>query len=198
MKDEPKKVAIYARVSCNDGRQSVEAQLSTLRQYCSQRGLQIYKEYFDEMSGSKDDRPQFQALMNVARKRKIDCILTFRFDRFSRSTRTLIEALEEFGDLGIDFISYSENIDTSTPIGKCMFTVISAFSAMEREICRERVINGLRNTDKQLGRPRKGFNIGKALELQVQGLSIRNIAEQVGVSYGTVHRHLKAVTKTHS
>ncbi|MFC1462153.1 recombinase family protein [Verrucomicrobiota bacterium] len=196
MKQKQKRVAVYARVSSGDGRQSVEGQLVTLRQYCSQRGFRIHKEYCDEMSGARDDRPQFQALMDACRKRTVDSVLTFRFDRLSRSTKTLIEALEEFRELGIDFISYSENIDTSTPIGKCMYTVISAFSAMEREICRERIINGLRNTDKKLGAPRKQFDTARAIELKNQGWGCRRIGKALGVSYGTIYNYLKTVKKS--
>jgi len=194
-----KKVALYARVSTATGKQDTEVQLHQLRQYCSLRGLDIYREYVDEMSGVREDRPSFKAMMADSRKRRFDAVLVFRFDRFSRSTKTLIDSLEEFQAIGIDFISFSENIDTSTPMGKCMFTIISAFSSMEREIIKERVCAGLdaaRAKGVQLGRPRKGIDVGKVLELKRKGLGVRRIAKQVGVSYATVHRVLQAVTNT--
>lgn len=193
-----KKVAIYCRVSSIDGRQhqSIEAQLTTLRDYCAQRGFSIVKEYCDEMTGSRDDRPQYQALLKDARRVKFQAVLVFRFDRFSRSTKALIEALEEFRTLNIDFVSYSEAIDTSTPIGKCMYTIISAFSSMEREICRERIIHGLRNTTKKLGAPVKLFDKGKAMELSKQGWGCRRIGKELGISYGTIYTHLKTVKLT--
>ncbi len=196
MKD--KKVAIYCRVSSTDGRQaqSIDAQLTTLRDYCTQRGFTVYKEYCDEMSGTRDDRPQYQALMQDARRLRFSSVIVFRFDRFSRSTKALIEALEEFRNLNIDFISYSEAIDTSTPIGKCMYTIISAFSAMEREICRERILHGLKNTDKKLGAPIKDFDKAKAVELSKQGLGCRRIGKELGVSYGTVYTYLRGVKNT--
>jgi DNA invertase Pin-like site-specific DNA recombinase len=193
-----KKVAIYCRVSSISGRQhqSIDAQLATLSEYCSQRGFIIYKKYCDEMSGARDDRPQYQALMQDARRAMFSGVLVYRFDRFSRSTKALVEALEEFRTLNIDFISYSECIDTSTPIGKCMYTVISAFSSMEREICRERIMHGLKNTDKQLGAPRKQFDRDKAVVLSKQGLGCRKIGNALGVSYGTIYGYLKGVNNT--
>lgn len=193
-----KKVGIYCRVSSSDGRQhqSIDAQLTTLRDYCAQRGFKIVREYCDEMTGSRDDRPQYQALLKDARRVKFQVVLVYRFDRFSRSTKALIEALEEFRALNIDFISYSEAIDTSTPIGKCMYTVISAFSSMEREICRERIIHGLRNTTKKLGAPVKQFDKGKARELSKKGWGCRRIGKELGVSYGTIYSYLKTVKKS--
>jgi DNA invertase Pin-like site-specific DNA recombinase len=196
-----KKIAIYARVSTSTGKQDNEVQLHQLRQYVQQRELCVYKEYVDEMSGARDDRPSFQEMMNDARKRKFDAVICFRFDRFSRSTKTLIDSLEEFDRLGIDFISFSENIDTSTPMGKCMFTIIGAFASMEREVIRERVLAGLENAKAkgvELGRPKSRFDTALAIKLSQEGLGVRKIAKQVGVSYGTVHRYLKGVTQTPS
>lgn len=108
-----KTVGLYARVSTNDGRQDPEVQLQQLRQYCQQRGLRVYREYVDHMSGASDSRPAMQALMDDARKRRIDSVVVWRFDRFARSTKALVTALDEFRQLGIDFVSYSENVDTS-------------------------------------------------------------------------------------
>ena len=110
------RVAIYARVSTSD--QSTESQLLDLRRYVTDRAWQIYSEYCDNgISGSKDSRPALNQLMNDARKRKCDGVLVWRFDRFARSTKHLILALEEFRNLGIDFVSYQENVDTSSPLG---------------------------------------------------------------------------------
>jgi DNA invertase Pin-like site-specific DNA recombinase len=193
------KIAIYARISTSTGRQDTESQLNQLREYCKQRGFTVYKEFIDEMSGTRDDRPAFQLLMEEARKRRIDCVLVFRFDRFSRSTKTLIDALEEFRTLGVEFISYSENIDTSTPIGKCMYTIISAFSAMEREIIKERVISGLDNARQKgvvLGAPRKQFDTARAIELKNLGWGCRKIGKLMGVSHMTIFTYLNGVKNT--
>jgi len=195
-----KRVGIYARTSTDDGRQDVEVQLRQLRDYCHQRGLEVLNEYRDEITGVTENRPAFTKLMNDARKRRLDCVLVFRFDRFARSTKTLIDALEEFRQLGVEFISFTENIDTGTSLGRCMYTIIAAFAAMEREIIRERVMAGLQNARAngvRLGRPRKGFDIGRALELKAKGYGVRRIAKRLGVSHGTVHNYLTAVHKTH-
>jgi DNA invertase Pin-like site-specific DNA recombinase len=192
-----KKVAIYARVSSFDGRQSqsIDAQLTTLRQYCNQRGLKIYREYRDELSGARDDRPEYQALRADARRMLFDGVVVFRFDRFSRSTKALLEVLEEFRTLGIDFVSYSEAVDTSTPMGKCMYTVIAAFSSLERDVCRERILHGLKNSSKKSGAPRKQFDTAQALQLSKQGWGCRRIGKALGVSYGTIYAYLKGVER---
>jgi DNA invertase Pin-like site-specific DNA recombinase len=107
------KVALYTRVSTQD--QSVDMQLADLKRYSKERGLDVYKEYSDEgISGTKDRRPALDDLMEDARKKKFNAVLCWRFDRFARSTKHLITALEEFRHLGIEFISYQENIDTSS------------------------------------------------------------------------------------
>ena len=100
----------------------------------------------------------------------------------------------------MEFISYTENVDTSTPAGRALFGICSIFSQMEREICRERIISSLKVAKERgvkLGRPRKGFDLARALELQSQGMSVREIANHIGgVSYGTIYRSLRAVTKS--
>ena len=191
------KVAIYARVSTSDKGQNPEVQLHALREYCRQREFTVFKEYVDHLSGAREDRPAFIRMMDDARKRKIDAVLVFRFDRFARSTKSLLLALEEFRELGIDFISYSENVDTSTPMGKMMYTIISALSEFERSIIKQRVMSGLqkaRDDGKRLGRPRVGFNMGKCLQLKSDGLGVRRIAKQLGVSHGTVFNYLASVS----
>ena len=120
-----KRIAIYARVSTTD--QSTDNQLLDLRRYVSDRGWRIFREYCDNgISGTKDSRPALNELMSDAKKRRFDAVLVWRFDRFARSTRHLINALEEFKNLKIDFVSYQENIDTSSPLGGAIFTIISA------------------------------------------------------------------------
>jgi DNA invertase Pin-like site-specific DNA recombinase len=151
------RVALYIRVSTQD--QSVDMQVSDLRRYCEQRGFDIYKEYSDQgISGTKDRRPALDELMDDARKRKFDAVLCWRFDRFARSTKHLITALEEFRHLGIDFISYQENIDTSSPLGKAIFTIVSAIAELERNIIVDRVRAGIRRAKengKRMGRPKR-------------------------------------------
>jgi DNA invertase Pin-like site-specific DNA recombinase len=127
------RTAIYARVSTKD--QSCDLQLRDLRAYCVARKLTIAHEYVDiGQSGAKDSRPELNVLMADARKRKIDLIIAWRFDRFARSTKHLLLSLEEFRSLGIQFISYQENIDTSSPLGQALFTIISAVAQLEWDL----------------------------------------------------------------
>jgi len=186
------RVALYARVSTTD--QSTDSQLLDLRRYVSERGWNIYKEYVDEgISGTKDSRPALNDLMNDARKRRFDVVLVWRFDRFARSTKHLILALEEFRNLGIDFVSYQENIDTSSPLGSAIFTIISAVAQLERDIIAERVKAGLRRAKengKKLGRPSKKVDRYEIRRLRSEGRSLRQIAAELNVSKNTVARHL--------
>ena len=188
-----KRVAIYVRVSTSDKRQDTETQLLPLREYVKQREWEIYKIYEDQESGSKENRPKLLELLQDAKRLKFDAVLVFRFDRFSRSTKQLIESLETFKALKIDFISYQEAIDTTTPAGAVMFTMISAFAQFERAIIQERVragINRARADGKILGRPKAPINLQELFKLKSQGLSIRKIAGELGVPKSTVANHL--------
>ncbi len=192
------RVAIYARVSTTD--QSTDSQLLDLRRYVRERGWDIFKEYVDEgISGTKDSRPALNELMDDAKKRRFDVVLVWRFDRFARSTQHLILALSEFKNLGIDFVSFQENIDTSSPLGSAIFTIISAVSQLERDIIAERVRMGLRRAKeegKQLGRPRASIDLEKLNRLHSEGRSHRAIAAELGLSHATVGRILRNTNGT--
>ena len=192
------RVAIYARVSTKD--QSCDMQMRDLRAYCAARGFTIIREYIDiGQSGAKDSRPELNELMADARKRKFDSILVWRFDRFARSTKHLLLALEEFRSLGVQFISYQENIDTSSPLGQALFTIVSAVAQLERDLIRERVSAGIRNAranGKRLGRPKSTVDCERILELKAQGRSLRQIAATLGVGYGTVRVRLLTSHRT--
>lgn len=195
-----KKAALYARVSTNNGSQDTEVQLSQLRRYCSQRGWCIYKEYIDHISGAKEQRPGFQSMMADARQCKVDAVLVWKFDRFARSTKALITALEEFNELGVDFISFSEQVDTSTPMGKAMFTMISAIAEFERSLIAERVSAGLaraRERGVRIGRPRAGFDVNRALKMKAEGQSWAELAKALKVSSSTLRRTIYPLLKTH-
>ena len=187
------RVALYARVSTTD--QSTDSQLLDLRRYTRERGWTIFKEYCDNgISGTTESRPALNELMDDAKKRRFDVVLVWRFDRFARSTRHLINALEEFRNLGIDFVSYQENIDTSSPLGSAIFTIISAIGQLERDIICERVKMGLRRAKKegkQLGRPRACIDSEKLHRLHSEGYSHRAIAALLGLSHATVGRVLR-------
>jgi DNA invertase Pin-like site-specific DNA recombinase len=142
------------------------------------------------LSGTTSVRPELSKLWQTARARKIDTVLVWKFDRFARSTKQLIDALEEFRHLGVDFISITEQIDTGSPMGKAMFTVISAIAEFERSLISERVRSGLakaRAHSKQLGRPKASPETMKEIKrLRKQGKGLTQIAKQLGVSYQTV------------
>jgi DNA invertase Pin-like site-specific DNA recombinase len=188
------RIGIYARVSTRD--QSCELQVRDLRAYCSARGFELVREYVEVgQSGAKDSRPELNKLMDDARKRQFDGIIVWRFDRFARSTKHLLTALEEFRSLGIQFISYQENVDTSTPLGQALFTIVSAVAQLERELIRERVSAGIRNAranGKKLGRPKTLVNRAQVLQSRQQGQSIQQIATNLGIGYGTVRSLLLA------
>jgi DNA invertase Pin-like site-specific DNA recombinase len=140
-------------------------------------------------SGAKDSRPELNKLMDDARKRKFDAIVVWRFDRFARSTKHLLLALEEFRSLGIQFISYQENFDTSSALGQALFTIVSAVPQLGRDLIRERVTAGIRNAranGQKLGRPQKVVSLERILEFKREGQSLRQIAARLGVGYGTV------------
>ncbi len=186
----PKKnarVGIYARVST--GEQNPRMQLKELREYA--RNLDVVGEFVDKESGAKDRRPELDRLWCLVRGRKVDAVLVWRFDRFARSTKQLVDALEEMNHLGVDFISLHEQIDTSSPMGKAMFTIVSAISEFEREIIRERVRAGLARAKaegKKLGRPGVSKAKVEAIHrLRADRLSIRDIARQVRISKSAVH-----------
>ncbi len=187
-------VAIYARVSTVGKGQDVNLQLRDLRAYVTSRGLSILREYVDDgVSGRKDKRPALDLLMNDARKRRFDAVLVWRFDRFARSTKHLVTALEKFRHLGIDFISFQENIDTSFPMGKAMFTIVSAIAELEADIIRERVIAGIANArakGKRLGRPSPDVDQEKLQSLRDSGLTIRAIADRLNLKRSFVHKAL--------
>ncbi len=186
------KIALYCRVSTNE--QSPDMQLQALSEYCTARGFIIYETYVDQgVSGTKDSRPALNRLMNDARKRKFDAVLVYRFDRFARSSRHLITALEEFKGLGINFISYQENIDTTSALGKAIFVIVGAMAELERSIIVERVISGLktaRSRGKQLGRPKLSFDLDEAHTLLSSGHSLRMIAKRLGVSKSSIAKYL--------
>ena len=188
MKD--KRVALYVRVST--GEQNLDLQLTELTDYATFRKWAIVEAYSDKMSGVKDRRPALDRLMADARRGRFDAVAVWRFDRFARSTSHLLRALEEFAALGIDFVSLKESIDTSTPMGKMVFTVLAAVAELERSTIRERVLAGQRAARRRgvrFGRPCVDVDTACALKLRKQGLSWREVAAEVGVPKDTLIRH---------
>jgi DNA invertase Pin-like site-specific DNA recombinase len=188
------RAAIYARVSSLGNGQSPEMQLRELREYCERRGWQIAGEYTDVgISGAKDRRPQLDRMMSDAHRRRFDVVVVWKFDRFARSVSHLLRALDTFRVLGIEFVSLSESLDTATPAGRMVFTVLGAVAELERSLIAERVRAGLRNArakGKRLGRPRVAVDAARIGRLRTQGRSVRQIASELGYSRSLVHKTL--------
>jgi DNA invertase Pin-like site-specific DNA recombinase len=186
------RAAIYARCSTANGTQSPEMQVNELREYCLRRGWEVVGEYVDAgISGTKDRRPELDRMNADARRRRFDAVVVFRFDRFARSVSHLLRALEEFKALGVEFVSLSEQIDTSTPMGKMVFTILGSVAEMERSMIVERVKAGMRNArakGKRIGRPRASVDASQIRQLCDSGTPWRTIGVRVGVSARTAKR----------
>jgi len=184
------RVALYGRVSTTE--QNAAMQLEELRAYCQRRGWEIAEEFTDTgVSGSKESRPALNRLLSDARRRKFDAVLVYRYDRFARSLRQLVNALSEFDALGIDFVSLHEGVDTSTPNGRLVFGIFASIAEFERELIRSRVRSGLaaaRARGKRLGRPRAIVDARRIASLRAQGLGWKKIARELGVGVSTVLR----------
>lgn len=195
----PRSVAIYARVSTLD--QNPEAQLAELRDYATRREFQVFKEYVDHVTGDVARRRrvvrikdiQFQAMMGDAGARRFNTVLVWKYDRFARSLIALIEALETFNALGVEFISITEQVDTTTPQGRLLFQLVAGFAEYERAMIAERVRSGLANARKNgivLGRPRDAQIEARVMELRQQGLDISAISRKVKRSRAGVRKIL--------
>jgi DNA invertase Pin-like site-specific DNA recombinase len=197
VRKENSQAAIYARVSTSNTGQSPEMQLRELREFCERRGWSVSAEYVDVgISGSKEDRVELNRLMADAHRRRFDTVVVWKFDRFARSVAHLLRALETFKALGIDFVSLSEQMDTSTPTGKMVFNVLGAVAELERSLIAERVRAGIRNArakGKTLGRPRVAVDASRIASLRSHGHSWGTIRRETGVAKGTAQRAVNSL-----
>src|SRR5215467_1875456 len=158
------RAALYARVSTHNG-QDPAMQIVELEEYSRRRGWEVAGRYVDlGISGAKDSRPELNRMMADAHRRRFDAVIVWKFDRFARSVSHLLRALETFRALGIEFASLSEQVDTSTPTGKMIFTVLGAVAELERSLICERVRAGIRNAKakgRRCGRPKVSVNAAK-------------------------------------
>jgi DNA invertase Pin-like site-specific DNA recombinase len=186
------RAVIYARVSTVGNGQSPEMQLRDFSEYAERRGWTVADEYVDiGISGAKDRRPELDRLMADAHRRRFDVVVVWKLDRLARSVSHLLRALETFQALGIEFVSLTEGMDTLTPAGKMVFTVLGAVAELERSLIAERVRAGLRNArakGKTLGRPRRVLDVKRIASLRTQGLGWRAIAKELEVGVGTLYR----------
>ncbi len=192
---------LYLRISTAD--QKPDIQFDGLRSYAERAGFEIVGEYLDTaVSGRKQGRPQLDALMKAARNYECDCVLVWKFDRFARSTRHLLTALEEFDHLGVRFISVQDQVDTSSPMGKAMFTIIGAMAELESSLISERVTAGMaaaKARGKHVGRPRTSAHLVSRIETlaQTTDMSVRRIHKELkgSVGRGVVGEIVKRVRK---
>ena len=177
------RTALYLRVSTAE--QKPDLQQDGLQAYAGRAGLDVAQSYCDvAVSGRKEGRPQLNALMAAARNHEIDCVLVWKFDRFARSTRHLLTALEEFDHLGMRFVSVQDQIDTDSPMGRAMFTIIGAMAELESSLISERVTAGMKAAEvrgRHLGRPATAPRIVREIETLATSttLSIRDIHKQL-------------------
>ena len=182
---------LYARVST--GEQDEGMQLREMRELAERRGWT--QELFVDAgySGAKETRPELDRMMGLVRRRKCDVVLVYRFDRFARSTRHLVNALDEFRALGVQFISVHEAIDTTTPVGRMAFQIFAAIAEFERELIRERVKSGMAHAKakgQHVGRPSRGLDPERIALLRAQRLTWGAIAEQLGAGESTVRKFM--------
>lgn len=167
--------AIYARVSTLNHGQDASLQTQQLVEYCERRCWKVFNCYVDNgVSGKKDSRPELNRMMKDAHAHLFDTIVCYRFDRFSRSVSHLCRALETFQALGIQFVSICEQVDTNTPTGKLVFTILGAVAEGERNLIAERVRHGLSNArrrGKTLGRLKKDVDVVRIKSLRASGVS---------------------------
>ncbi len=196
------RTALYLRVSTSD--QKPDLQYDGLRRYAERADLNVVRDYCDvAVSGRREGRPQLNALMVAARNHEIDCVLVWKFDRFARSARHLLTALEEFDHLGVRFVSVQDQIDTDSPMGRAMFTIIGAIAELESSLISERVTAGMRAAEargKHLGRTATSPRIINEIEALARStdLSIRDIHKQIagrasrGI-VGEITKHTRAL-----
>lgn len=189
------RVALYARVSTADKAQDPENQLRALRAHASARGWSLFGEFVDEgISGARRHRPQLDAMLAAVRRREVDIVAVWRFDRFARTVAHLVEALGEFNALGVAFVSLHEQIDTTTPVGKAMFTMVAALAELERDLHRERIRAGMERAKaagRSLGRRPRVVDVRAARDLLTAGHSEVEVAKMLNLSRGTLRRRLR-------
>jgi DNA invertase Pin-like site-specific DNA recombinase len=190
-------VALYARVSTRDKGQDNENQLIALREFCTKLGWTIAHEYVDRITGKHSDREQFKAMFAAAGRREFDAIMTWALDRLSREgVAQTFEHIKTLLGYGVQYISYTEpHFRTTGPAGELMIAIAAWIAQQERMRLSERTIAGLEKARRQGrvgGRPRVVVNRAKVVEMDADGMTTREIGEELGISAASVCRILKA------
>jgi DNA invertase Pin-like site-specific DNA recombinase len=188
-----KKCALYVRVSTPD--QHIETQLYDLRKLAAQRGFEVSREYCDRgISGSKTKRPGLDAMMADARRGEFAVVLVAAFDRIARSTKNFLEIVDELQELGIEFISAREAIDTSGPMGRMFLTMVGSIAELERSLIVERIKAGMRRArleGQRLGRAPLDIDRDALVRDRLAGMSLSTVSKKYGVSRASVVRFVR-------
>lgn len=187
-------IAIYCRVSTNLQENGLKSQKRELIEYCKRRGIENYKIYEDfGISGAIKSRPALNEMMEKVNKGEVEIVVVYSFSRFARSMKHLLEALDIFKDKQTEFISVSENIDTTTAVGSLIFRILASLAEFERELISSRVKSGMasaRERGMQIGR-KKERPTEAILELRQKGFTYKQISKLLKVSEGTVCNAVK-------
>ena len=188
-----KRAALYCRVSTVD--QHPETQLSELRQFAANKGFQVVGEYIDHgYCGVRARRPELDRMMDDARRHRFDVLLVWSCDRLARSTKHLLQTIDELNGMGVQFLSQREAIDTEGPLGRAILVIVSAMAELERCIIIERVRAGMRRArleGRQIGRARLDVNRDQVIRDRRSGMSLTQVAKKHGISRASVCRLVK-------
>lgn len=190
----PPLCALYARVSTDD--QTCALQLDEMRTFCERMGWKIYGEYVDTgFSGSTDKRPQLAKILTDARRRRFDCLIVWKLDRFGRSVSNFVRHMEDLNTWGVRFLTITQQIDTdqANPTSRLLMHIFAAFAEFERAMISERVKAGMKaakHRGAKFGRSHTVIDVQKLRELQLLGKSMRQMAAEVGCSVGLIHKLL--------
>jgi DNA invertase Pin-like site-specific DNA recombinase len=187
-----KRAGLYMRVSTVD--QHPETQLNDLRQMAGQRGLEIVAEYTDKISGTKAKRPGLDQMMTDARRGRFDVVLVWASDRIARSVKHFLDVLDELDRIGVEYVSFRENIDTGGPLGRALVVIIGAIAELERSLIVERVRAGMRRArldGQRIGRAPLVLDSAAIHQDRQRGQSLREIARGHKISTATVQRVLR-------
>src|SRR6516164_1328835 len=192
-----KRTALYCRVSTVY--QHPETQLGELRQFAANKGFQVVGEYIDHgYCGVRARRPELDRMMDDARRHRFDVLLVWSCDRLARSTKHLLQTIDELNGMGVQFLSQREAIDTEGPLGRAILVIVSAMAELERCIIIERVRAGMRRArleGRQIGRARLDVNREQVIRDRRSGMSLTQVAKKHSISRASVCRLMKEASR---